>query len=87
MAVLTKKVKTRGTKKARVIKIKAPTKNGHRTTEAVKPGDVYILRPRRTPEALRRAKRLGALVRKELEGKDQGTLEETMQKLRGRSWS
>ncbi|MEW5717806.1 MAG: hypothetical protein AB1817_04195 [Chloroflexota bacterium] len=48
---------------------------------------VYILEPDLSPAAVRRGRRLAAEIRKELEGKVTGTLEETMIRLRGRSWS
>ena len=48
---------------------------------------VYIMRPTGSPAAIRRGRRLAAEIRKELEGKVTGTLEETMIRLRGRSWS
>ena len=48
---------------------------------------VYILHPTRSPAAIRRGRRLAAQIRKHLEGKETGTLEETMIRLRGRSWS
>ena len=48
---------------------------------------VYIMRPTRSPAAIRRGHRLAAEIRKELAGKETGTLEETMIRLRGRSWS
>jgi len=48
---------------------------------------VYIMRPTGSPVAIRRGRRLAAEIRKELAGKVTGTLEETMIRLRGRSWS
>ena len=48
---------------------------------------VYIMRPTGSPAAIRRGRRLAAEIRKELAEKETGTLEETMTRLRGRSWS
>lgn len=48
---------------------------------------VYIMRPTGSPAANRRGRRLAAEIRKELAEKQTGTLEETMIRLRGRSWS
>lgn len=89
MPVVTKRAKTHRAPKRQSKKTKpTPTpKNGHRIAGPVQMEGIYMLRPRRTPEALRRAKRLRTLVQKELEGKTEGTLEETMQTLRGLSWS
>lgn len=85
MAVVTKKPKTRRIQKGHRAKSKTTSKNGHRKTKAIQPGDVYLLRPRRTPEAIRRGKRLAALVRKELEAAmEETTLEQVMQSMRGR---
>jgi hypothetical protein len=55
--------------------------------ELEKMPSVYVLRPTRSPAAIRRGRRLAAQIRKELEGKETGTLEETMMRLRGRSWA
>jgi hypothetical protein len=48
---------------------------------------VYIMRPTGSPAAIRRGRRLAAEIRKELAEKETGTLEETMTRLPGRSWS
>jgi hypothetical protein len=48
---------------------------------------VYIMRPTGSPAAIRRGRRLAAEIRKQLAEKETGTLEETMIRLRGRSWS
>ena len=55
--------------------------------ELAKIGQVYVIQPNGSPEAIRRGRRLAAEIRKELAGKDLGTLDETMIRLRGRSWS
>jgi hypothetical protein len=55
--------------------------------ELDKIGRVYIVEPNGSPEAVRRGRRLAAEIRKELAGKNLGTLDETMIRLRGRSWS
>lgn len=55
--------------------------------ELDKTPSVYILRPTGSPAAKRRGKRLADEIKKELATKDLGTLEETMIRLRGRSWS
>lgn len=81
-----KKAASPGKEKARRNGIKTARKNGHARTKPVSQEGVYMLRPRRTPAALRRAKRLAATVRQELAAVEQGTLEETMSRLRGRPW-
>ena len=48
---------------------------------------VFILEPTRSPAAIRRGRRLAAEIKKELAKKETGTLEETMIRLRGKSWS
>ena len=48
---------------------------------------VFILEPDRSPAAIRRGRRLAAEIKKELAEKETGTLEETMIRLRGKSWS
>lgn len=48
---------------------------------------VFILEPDRSPAAVRRGHRLAAKIKKELAEKQTGTLEETMIRLRGKSWS
>ncbi|MBI5035234.1 MAG: hypothetical protein HZB51_32305 [Chloroflexi bacterium] len=55
--------------------------------ELAKTRRVYIMRPTGSPAAIRRGRRLAAEIRKELASKQTGTLEETMIRLRGRSWS
>ena len=55
--------------------------------ELDKIGRVHIVEPNGSPEAIRRGRRLAAKIRKELAGTDMGTLDETMIRLRGRSWS
>ncbi len=54
--------------------------------ELEKTPSVYVLRPTGKPAAIRRGRRLAAQIRKELEGKETGTLEETMCQLHGRSY-
>ena len=55
--------------------------------ELAKTRHVHIMRPTGSPAAVRRGRRLAAEIRKELAEKQSGTLEETMVRLRGRSWS
>lgn len=88
MATLTKKKVTSRSQLKERKKTKASSKNGHRKIQMVKQGGVYMLQPRRTPQALRRAKRLAALVRQDLAVLEhETTLDEVMRQLRGRSWS
>lgn len=55
--------------------------------ELGKTTDVYIIRPSGSPAAIRRGRRLAAEMRKQLNASMTGSLEETMIRLRGRSWS
>jgi hypothetical protein len=48
---------------------------------------VYLVRPKGTPAAIERGRRLAEEVRKELAALDDASLDETMRQLRGRSWS
>ena len=48
---------------------------------------VYLVRPKGTPAAIERGRRLAEEVRKELAALDDASLDETMRHLRGRSWS
>jgi uncharacterized membrane protein len=48
---------------------------------------VYLVRPKGTPAAIERGRRLADKVRKELAALDDESLDETMRRLRGRSWS
>jgi hypothetical protein len=48
---------------------------------------VYLVRPKGTPAAIARGRRLADEVRKELAVLDNASLDETMRGLRGRSWS
>lgn len=48
---------------------------------------VYILEPDESPTALRRGRRQAAKIRKQLSAAMTGALDETMTRLRGRSWS
>ena len=47
----------------------------------------YLVPPDRSPEAVAQGKQLAAQVRQELANSLDGSLEETMADLRGRSWS
>ena len=47
----------------------------------------HLVPPNRAPEAVAEGKRLAAQVRQELENNLNGSLEEAMGELRGRSWS
>lgn len=67
--------------------LKSVGKNGHGRGKPTSKAGVYMLRPRRTPAALRRARRYAELVRQELASAELGTLAETMSNLRGRPWS
>lgn len=51
------------------------------------PLTVYLVRPKGTPAAIERGRRLAEEVRKELAVLDNASLDETMRGLRGRSWS
>ncbi len=51
------------------------------------PVTVYLVRPKGTPAAIERGRRLADEVRKELAALDIESLDETMMRLRGRSWS
>lgn len=55
--------------------------------EMEKTASVYMVRPTGSPAAIRRGRRLAAKIRKQLKMTMAGTLEETMIRLRGRSWS
>ena len=48
---------------------------------------VRLVRPKGTPAAIERGRRLADEVRKELAALDDESLDETMRRLRGRSWS
>lgn len=48
---------------------------------------VYLVRPKGTPSAIERGRRLAEEVRKELAALDNASLDETMRGLRGRTWS
>ena len=48
---------------------------------------VFIMRPTRSPAAIRRGRKLAAEIRKEFAEKQTTTLEETMRELRGFAWS
>lgn len=48
---------------------------------------VYLVRPKGTPAAIARCRRLAEEVRKELAVLDNASLDETMLGLRGRTWS
>lgn len=50
-------------------------------------GNVHIVEPVGTPAAVRRARRLAAAIRKKVTASMSGSLDETMARLRGRSWS
>ncbi len=69
------------------VKALPPADQDRLRAELAKKRRVYILEPDLSPTAIRRGRRLAAEIRKELEGKETGTLEETMIRLRGRSWS
>ncbi|CAG0946880.1 hypothetical protein ANRL1_03391 [Anaerolineae bacterium] len=69
------------------VKALRPADQRRLRAELAKMTDVYVLEPDTSPAAVRRGRRLAAQIRKELEGKETGTLEETMIRLRGRSWS
>ena len=49
-------------------------------------GSVHIVEPLGTPAAMRRGKRLAAQIRKKVSASMSGSLDETMIRLRGRSW-
>jgi len=48
---------------------------------------VRLVRPKGTPAAIARGRRLAIEIRKELAVLDDASLDETMRHLRGRSWS
>ncbi len=64
----------------------SPAEQARLRAELDKKPRVYILEPDLSPEAVRRGELLAAEIRQELAGKEIGTLEEAMIRLRGRSW-
>lgn len=49
-------------------------------------GNVYIVEPVGAPATVRRARSLAASIRRKVNASMEGSLEETMTRLRGRSW-
>ena len=82
-----KEVRTKRKRQSSHSKQSTSSKNGRRISKPISGNSIYMLRPRRTVAALRRARRLAAQVRKELANADLGSLDETMSRLRGRLWS
>lgn len=68
------------------IRALSPADQRRLRAELTKVSNVYILRPTGSPNAVRRGRRLAAQIRKQVSAATSGTLEETMQRLRGRSW-
>jgi hypothetical protein len=56
-------------------------------TSAKSTPTVYLVRPKGTPAAIARGRRLAEEVRKELAVLNDASLDETMRQRRGRSWS
>ena len=54
---------------------------------SLSPLTVRLVRPKGTPAAIERGRRLAIEIRKELAVLDDASLDETMRHLRGRSWS
>lgn len=65
----------------------SPSDQKRLRTELANQSQVSILRPTGAPAAVRRGRRLAAEIRKQVSASTTGTLEETMQRLRGQSWS
>lgn len=68
------------------IRALSPADQRRLRAELAKGSNIYILRPTGSPAAIRRGHRLAAQIRKQVSAATSGTLEETMQRLRGRSW-
>ncbi len=81
--------KTRATYRQVLKDVRAlpPADQNRLRSELEKMPSVYIMRPTRSPAAIRRGRRLAAQIRKQLKTKMKGTLEDTMHQLRGRAWS
>lgn len=85
MTVLTRKqIKTMRRPVPRVVRSR---KNSVRQVPSPKAASVYLVRPKGTPAAIERGRRLAEEVRKELAVLDNASLDETMRGLRGRTWS
>ena len=69
------------------VKALSPAGQRRLRAELAKTTEVYIIRPSGSLAAIRRGRRQAAAIRKELNASMTGTLEETMVRLRGRSWS
>ncbi|MCC7161986.1 MAG: hypothetical protein IT331_05810 [Anaerolineae bacterium] len=69
------------------IRAMSPADQRRLRAELTKTSAVYVLRPTGSQAAVRRGRRLVAQIRKQVSASTTGTLEETMQRLRGRSWS
>jgi hypothetical protein len=55
--------------------------------ELAKPLRVYMIKPDVSPDAVRRGRQLAAQIRKQMSENRTGSLDDTMRRLRGRSWS
>ncbi len=69
------------------IQVLSPADQRRLRLELSRLNSVYIIEPLGTPAAIRRSKRLAAQIRKKVSAAMNGSLDETMILLRGRSWS
>jgi hypothetical protein len=69
------------------VKALRPVEQRRLYAELAKRASVYILEPDDSPAAVRHGRRLAAQIRKQVGASMSGSLEDTMRRLRGRSWS
>ncbi len=69
------------------IRVLPPAQQRRLKRELANLGSVHVVEPTGTPDDMQRGKRMAAKIRKKVSPAMSGSLEETMVRLRGRSWS